>query len=437
MDLKKWEEKNTPKRGYAHFDKRVSLKKFKTYIYNKEKIKTHSFYPFIYSEIVFKKYSEKEEKKRKIKTRPICYSSHKDRLIFSYYSFLLNSKYNDFVEKEGINENIIAYRTNLKKCNIDFAKKAFDFIKKTEKATVMVGDFTSFFDNLDHRHLKNMLCKVLNCEKLDEDWYSIYKNITKYSCCTLENILELKKMEKNREGILSLNKQEEIFTNEEFREYKKSKKLKVEKNSEEKGIPQGSAISAVLSNVYMVDYDKRLNSYATEKKGLYLRYSDDFIVIIPDVSDTTDYIEEINKIISSFIGVELQKEKTQIFNFENRSFGENKKLDYLGFTFDGKKVSIRDKTVTKYYYRMYRKIKPIVKSGGVIRKTGKRISCRSLYETYSVKGAKVDRAENKFGNFITYVKRANKKFCGEEKPIKHILNIHMKKIRKRLDRIEK
>ena len=34
----------------------------------------------------------------------------------------------------------------------------------------------------------------------------------------------------------------------------------------------------------------------------------------------------------------------------------NKTLDYLGFSFDGRKVRIRDKTITKYYYRMYRKV---------------------------------------------------------------------------------
>lgn len=435
MNLKNWEEKNSVKRGYTHFDKRVDLKKIKNYIYNPEKIKKHGFYPFIYSEVSFKKYSENEEKKKKIKTRPICYSSHKDRLIFSYYSFLLNEKYNEFVEKYGININIIAYRTNLKKCNIDFAKQAFDFIKQTEECTVIVGDFTSFFDNLDHQHLKEMLCKVLKCEKLSEDWYAIYKNITRYSSCDLKDIIELSGLENNKSGVKKLNSKEIIFNNLEFRNYKKTKKLKIKKNETKKGVPQGSSISAVLSNVYMIDYDKQLNEYVKKYNGLYLRYSDDFILVIPNDNDSTEHVDNILKIVKSFKSVKLQKEKTEIFKFNNNSFFENKKLDYLGFTFDGKNVAIRDKTISKYYYRMYRKVKSIVKSGGIIKRTKKVISCRNLYETYSIKGARVDKNKKKLGNFITYVKRAEKKFGKEEKAIRHISNVHMKKIRKKLNQI--
>lgn len=431
MNIEEWEEKNKIKRKYVHFDKRIEFNTFKNYVYDPEKIAKHSFYPFIHSEILFKKYSKEELKKIKIKKRDIHYSGHKDRIIYSYYSYLLNKKYNNYLEQNKINENIIAYRTNLKKCNIDFSKQAFDFIKSTKMSTVIVGDFTNFFGGLNHNYLKEMLCFILECKKLPEDWYSVYKNITKYSECDLKNILEIKGL--TEKDIIKLNSKEVIFSPNEFREHKNSKKLKIEKHKEVNGIPQGSSISAVLSNVYMCKYDKELNEYVKKYNGLYLRYSDDFIIVIPDKK--IDYSKEIKKIIDNFIGVQLHSEKTQIFKYENNSFGLNKKLNYLGFSFDGKNISIIDKTITKYYYRMYRKIKHIVKSKGKIKGTNKKISCSELYKVYSIKGAKVNIKEKNLGNFITYVKRAEIKYGKNEKLIRHISNIHMKKIRKKLNEI--
>ncbi|OAB33137.1 hypothetical protein PMSD_15605 [Paenibacillus macquariensis subsp. defensor] len=59
------------------------------------------------------------------------------------------------------------------------------------------------------------------------------------------------------------------------------KKIYIKPHSDNFGVPQGSAISAVLSNIYMLDFDKIVNDNVTEKNGLYMRYSDDFIVILP------------------------------------------------------------------------------------------------------------------------------------------------------------
>jgi len=45
------------------------------------------------------------------------------------------------------------------------------------------------------------------------------------------------------------------------------------------GIPQGSPMSAVLSNIYMIDFDKRLNQLAIQKGFLYKRYCDDILIV--------------------------------------------------------------------------------------------------------------------------------------------------------------
>lgn len=412
-----WEEKNKLKKNYVHFDKRISLNSFKEYVYNPEKVGNHSFYPFIHNTIVFKKYSKGKIKEKR---REIKYSSHKDRLIYSFYSFLLNSEYNNILKEYGIDNNVVAYRDDLDKCNIDFAKEAFDFIKKTNRCSIIVGDFTNFFDNLDHKHLKNMLCKVLKCNKLPKDWFNIFKNITKYSYCSFKEILNIKGFSENE--IYKLNSEPYLFSPKEFRNIKKQT-LKISTNKSGKGIPQGSSISAVLSNVYMLDYDKKLYEYAKKFNGFYLRYSDDFIVIIPHEKGENNHKNEIISIILKFNSVVLQPDKTETFEFENNTFKGGKILDYLGFSFDGCYVGLRDKTISKYYYRMYRKAKNIIK----LRKNGKNVGCRKLYEIYSIKGIKMKK-----GNFISYLIRVNKKFNYSEPKLKKILDTHLKKIKKKI-----
>lgn len=434
MILKDWEEKNKICKNYAHFDRRVNFKNVKNYIYNKSKIETHSFYPFIHSELEFKKYAENQPKKIKKKTRPICYSSHLDRLIFSYYSYKLNEKYNEILKQKKLDQAVIAYRTNLRKNNIHFAKEAFEFIKKMKTCNILIGDFTSFFDNLNHKHLKKKLYDTLEVTELEKDWYAIYKNITKYSKCDLKQLLEINGLKVNQ--IKELNKKKQVLELEEFKRLKKEKKIKIEKNREEKGIPQGSAISAVLSNVYMLDFDEKLNNYTEQQNGLYLRYSDDFIIIIPNKGNFAKHYEFIKECIAEIPNLELEETKTQQFEYNNGNIiGKTNRIDYLGFSFDGKYVRIRDKTVSKYYYRMYKKIKPILRAKGVSPYNNK-ITCKVLYEKYSIKGAFPKSKDIRKGNFITYVKRAEDIFGDSSEKIKKISNVHMRKIRKKLKNLD-
>lgn len=85
-----------------------------------------------------------------------------------------------------------------------------------------------------------------------------------------------------------------------------------------------------------------------------------------------------------------------------------------------------------FYNRLYRKLKTIVKNEGYT-SSGKRISCKNLYEKYSVKGARLKDSNGHIkGNFITYVQRAQKVF-GEDEPIDRKTKRHMIKIRRILD----
>lgn len=198
----------------------------------------------------------------------------------------------------------------------------------------------------------------------------------------------------------------------------------------------------------MIKADEALNDLVTTCKGMYMRYSDDFIIVIPE-SGKNQFkatLRKIQEIINRIPKLTLQQEKTQIYKYDKNqlrscndlflegvSNGKNE-IDYLGFTFDGKVVTIRDKTITKYYYRLYRKVGTIVRSKGYTPK-GKRISCKNLYEKYTVKGSKMKGKDGKVkGNFITYVQRAQKIF-GEEEPIDRKTRRHMLKVRRKLDKV--
>ncbi len=437
MELNEWKNKNKYIRNYSHFDKRISLSAAWNYISNPDKIASHGFYPFIHYTKKFIKYNKVDG--TKLKEREICYSAHIDRLIFQYYSYLLNGMYNERVIADGIDNTAIAYRNNMGKNNIHFAKSAFDYIRSSHECFIMVGDFTKFFDSLDHKYLKDRLCDLIGVKKLPPDFYAVYKNIIKYSVWDMKELLKLNNLSDDKNGINELKEKEQVLTPELFKQHKKTY---IKQNKNNYGIPQGSAISAVLSNIYMLDIDKKINDFVNIKNGLYMRYSDDFIVVLPEAEKENfqidfDYI--INQ-ISSVPNLVLQPDKTQVYRYDNGILTNRNDeylidvekgkdlLNYLGFTFDGKAVTIRDKTISKYYYKMYRKLKTIVKAEGFT-KNGNRISCNNLYLKYTRKGAHVGK-----GNFISYVQRSQKIF-GNSESIDRGTSRHLQKIRQQLDKI--
>lgn len=472
---------NITQARYAHFDRRLPIKdgiladNIMNYIENKDNIAKHGFYPFIkYQKTVckFSKNKYLEDKKLEddtlknkgivSKTRNINYCTHLDRAIYRYYSDLLNEKYNIYANEHDLNDVSVAYRNNLSKNNIHFAKQAFDFIKQGE-CDILIGDFTSFFDNLDHQYLKQMLCKVLDTTSLPDDWYAVYKNITQYSTWDLVSILkingllnkeELKLINQPKYDIVYtkakiLNKQDCVLTKKQFKE---NSKTCIQANKSGTGIPQGSNIGAVLSNVYMIEFDELINNYIKDLNGLYLRYCDDFIVVVPKNDKTTfkSVIEFVNERIKDTKKLTIQHEKSKVYRYQNQVITISHKdyknvkasIDYLGFVFDGEHVNIRPKTISKYYYRMYRKLNFIVKCKGVT-KNGKNISYRNLYKTYTQKGRNgqrdVKNKNHRNGNFITYVYKADGIFNNSNssnEPIKQHTNRHMLKIRRKIDSIK-
>lgn len=426
---------------YTHLDMKKRYENYLKCISNPKRIESHGFYPFIHYKIVFDKYSVNEETGEKFiknKERNIFYSSHIDRFIYQYYGDKINDVYNKISIEKGIGKVATAYRNNLfGKCNIHFAKEALEFIVKSQKAFIFVGDFTGFFDNLEHEYLKEKLKEVLEVHRLDNDYFAVFKNITKFTYVEREDIEKVKGKE-NKE----FRKESKYFDTKEFREFKKEY---LKRNDNNYGIPQGSSISSVFSNIYMIEFDKKLNDYVTSNRGMYRRYCDDLIIIIPMEENEIDqgvydkHIEIIDQIRGCIPRLTLNLNKTEQFYYNKDSdqklvnLKEGKHiLDYLGFSFDGEFVRIREKSLFKYYCRAYKKIRSFKRSKGEINEHAIK---KSLFRLYTHLGDKKYNTKA-YGNFLTYARKSEEIFC-ESKYLNSKINSqvkrHWNKISKKLN----
>jgi L-rhamnose mutarotase len=318
----------------------------------------------------------------------------------------------------------IAYRNCLPgKCNIDFAKEVFEFIVSSGNAYIFVGDFSKFFDKLDHKYLKEKIKTVVGTDSLDSADYAIFKNITRFSYIEADDI-EKEKGKLRRD----MREMDKYFNTEEFHEVKK-KFLKT--NVKNYQIPQGSSISAVYANVYLIDFDKKINDYTTSKRGLYRRYCDDIIIIIPMTKK--EMLSGADKAIAEFVysvrnqipNLDLNADKTEHFFYNNgtveKIMGESSLINYLGFTFDGNTVRIRDKSLFKYYCRAYRKIKRVKDAKDIKAFNAGR---KAVYKAYTHLG--VRRNPREHGNFLTYAYKADEIF-GQSQVLKSEIRNQVKR----------
>lgn len=405
---------------YAHFDLRVSLSmpSIRKYVMDRTKIVTHSFYPFIHFEKKNSRYGKKGPKK----PRELYYCSHLDRCVYQRYAFLLNYQYNIWACENNIDDVAIAYRDSLGKNNIDFAKDAFDAIRSFPQCFIFVGDFTNFFDNLEHQYLKKMMCEVLGVERLPQDYFSVFKNITRFSSWDWKDIVKAAGENIAERGVRKkINSKETVLTKEQFQKNKKD----IKKNISGVGVPQGSPISAVLSNIYMIKFDKDIKRYVICKGGIYMRYSDDFIIVLPyerdaEIADFTSYIFSYVESMKGLI--DLQKEKTSCYTYKDEVIYEGDQpssINYLGFLFDGKNIRIRPRAITKYYYRMRRKANTIGRSNWTSSK-GRRISAKELYSIYSRNDEKQ--------TFIDYARKAKGILKLNDQEANALIKHHKRKI---------
>ena len=447
-------------------------KRIVSYIKNKNKIASHSFLPFIHKVIHQRKLRKQYDDngnllnngKRKLlppKNRDIYYANHLDANIYSYYGFLLNKKYESILKSKNLDNVVTAYRRipydeNRNKNNIDFANEVFNRIKeRSEKKIVAIAfDIKSFFDNLKHERLKKAWCKLFNWDILPPDHYNVFKNITKFSYVeelaifnlfkyqiyvkTSSGIIKQKKIDKFKylyeQGAIAFCDLPDIHTIRKIgliykNKYNNSQLRKV-------GICQGSSISSVLANLYMLDFDEYVNNQISKHNGFYRRYSDDIVVVCP-LEKKDEIITLIEQSMKNIAELEINTDKTQIFHFTktsgrfvcekelNGTINQNSKkwkFEYLGFAFDGNKVYLKTSSLAKFYRKMKLNARRSRYYASVIQNTSKgQIFKRRLYKRFSYIGSRRQRKyirkrnttnewirtkKYNWGNFITYAKLA-------------------------------
>ena len=425
------------KKKYLHFDKRIDFKKVKNYVCNSENIKTHSFLPFIYYVDETVKFtgepcSTLEGRPIERKPRDIMYAGHLDNYIYKYYTLKLYESYNNWMKENDIDACSTAYRDNKKnKSNIDFSAEVISEIVSFKNAYILVGDFTKFFDKIDHRILKRNLIRILGGIELSRDWYNIFRSVTKYGYYEKDEINDILGSDNQlrRKGQFSYFK-----SVNHFRKFQRRKITKY--NKKKYGIPQGTALSGVLANVYAIEFDLKVNEVSKKYGGLYRRYSDDFIVVLPKKIGFSKFNEITHNIRehASYNEIDLQETKTSMyefsnFNINNLTHEKKSHIDYLGFLFDGKTVKIRGKSPYKFYRNASTLIK---KAKRTQRKKGlKKIPYRKrLYQLYTDVGAE----RRPYGNFISYAKNAQRIF-DEVSP--NTDNLMLKQIKNRKRKLEK
>ena len=321
-------------KGYAHFDKRISIGEARKNVEKPQYVATHGFYPFLHFTLKINRYRKKEQtpkERRKPKSREIYYAAHIDRYIYQFYAHKLNEKYNDYCKEKNLDAIAVAYRTNKQgKCNIHFAYEAFSFLRKHPGSIVITGDFEKFFDNLDHKYLKNCLQKVLKVERLSDDWFAVYKNICNFSYVDIKKILDYNKSIGDLSLPITLRQLNHCDTAFDINNLRKRHRDWIFPKKEDRkgyGIPQGSPISGVLANVYMIEFDEIINEICQKNGSFYRRYSDDFIIILPNKSLSgakreIDIIFSVKELIANRGKLDLQPEKTKCFYFKDGSITE-------------------------------------------------------------------------------------------------------------------
>lgn len=382
-------------RGYVHFDTPLSHHDCELLVCSPAAVSKHSFYPFIRHDIVRNKFKRigPGQVKRSKKVRDIRYAAHADAAIYAYYNFALMERYEERLKTLGLQQNVIAFRA-LGRSNVDFAQEAFAWVDSHRPCFALGFDVQDFFGSLDHRLLRTQWASLINTASLPDDHYAVFKSLTRHA--SVELIAARKALNLSRS---SLDRIQRICEPADFRKIIRDGGL-IETNTKACGIPQGSPISAALSNIYMLPFDTKLKAVVEGLGGMYRRYCDDILVIVPDID-----VVQVYKLVESELAalkLTMQSAKTVKSHFEVGK--ADVPLPYLGLTYDGAQVSLRASGIARFYVKMRRGVAQLrnakKKDGGVALLVQRR---RGLLNRYSEHTPRDGRS------YFKYVKMAARK----------------------------
>ncbi len=375
------------RRTYRHLDVPVGLG-FAKELDAAADAGAHSFLPLIRYERFTKRYRPKKNKTEE-KPRTIMYPSHRDGCVLARYAHdlgqILEAKY----YTGPLSACVIAYR-KLGKANYDFAREVIDAAKAMAPCTVLCFDVTKFFDTLDHALLKRRLKEALGVVELPKDWFAIFRQMTKFHYVEREDLT-------NRfPGGFRGPRNRPIATIAQV----KAAGVAIHGNPDKFGIPQGTPISAVLSNLYMVDFDAALITYCTSIGAVYRRYCDDILIVCP-TAEATD--------AEAYVKARIADEKIKLNNdkTERRLFdgSDERVAQYLGFKLSGAGARLRESSLSRQWRKLRRSIRKTRQAGlaAIADGNASKIYTKSLRRRFAaIKG----REGRPVRNFSSYARRA-------------------------------
>jgi hypothetical protein len=229
---------------------------------------------------------------------------------------------------------------------------------------VVCLDVSKFFDNISHAILKANLIGLLGGSKLPKDWLKIFIRLSNYEYVTKEDL----------EPVVGKIRKRHICDVETFRT--KVRPL-IKKNGADHGIPQGTPLSGLFANISMLGLDEHVHRVMTDLGGSYRRYSDDIALVFPDAVQMASAMDAITQaLLEHHLAINEKKTCTshvQRVGAMQTVTGDD--LQYLGFTYDGRRILIRPGSMTNFYARMKRGIRQYIKgakkkgvAAGAIRK---------------------------------------------------------------------
>ncbi|MBT9137269.1 MAG: hypothetical protein DDT34_02357 [Firmicutes bacterium] len=333
-------------RSYLHFDEPFDPASMRAAVCDATRVAGWQFYPLLEVEVVTDRVKRLAGGKlvRNPKTRPICFAAHSDSALFSVYAAVYSRLYEQLLNDLQLSESVIAFRS-LGKSNVDFATEAFTYLGSRKDCIALGFDVTDFFGSLDHSILKSELRQLLGVTRIPDDHFAVLKAATRYARVNRDAALSVLGLGKNnpRRGGRT-----RLCEPADFRGRIRGSGL-IRINDGSAGIPQGTPVSAVLSNIYMRSFDLRIAAYCRGVGGFFRRYCDDILLIVPD-SEVSVAEQEVGAALND-LRLTIQSSKTLRCSW--KSDGELRpSLQYLGLVFDGMRILLRPGGLARYYAKL-------------------------------------------------------------------------------------